>query len=197
MPHSSTVSFLNYWRGLQASPDKAPSRDSFDPARLKSLIPQMIMISTAAPGHRFRLSGGFLRSLHGYELKDTSFLDLFCPAFVDTIGTTLGISRRREQPIVLTLSAPWKTQTSDMEPEDADLFQTETVTFEICLCPMVNRYGKVDRMVGIYQTTCAAPRNPNGWLGQYTLVASKLYAPDADIKAAHLRLIASEGRRIA
>ncbi|WP_155847965.1 PAS domain-containing protein [Asticcacaulis benevestitus] len=197
MPHSSTVSLLSYWRGLQASPDKAPSRDSFDPARLKSLIPQMIMISTAQPGHRFRLSGGFLRSLHGYELKDTSFLALFCPAFVDTIVTALGISRRREQPIVLTLSAPWKTQNTDMEPEDADLFQTETVTFEICLCPMVNRYGKVDRMVGIYQTTCAAPRNPNGWLGQYTLVASKLYAPDADIKAAHLRLIASEGRRIA
>ena len=91
MPHSSTVSFLSYWRSLQIDPEKAPSREQFDPARLKSLIPQMIMISTAEPGHRFRLSGGFLRTLHGYELKDTSFLALFRPAFVDTIVTALGI----------------------------------------------------------------------------------------------------------
>ncbi|MDV6332969.1 PAS domain-containing protein [Asticcacaulis sp. 201] len=197
MPHSSTVSFLSYWRGLQASPEKAPARELFDPARLKSLVPQMMMISGTDAGHRFRLSGGFLRALHGYELKDTSFLSLFRPPFVDTIGAALALGRRREQPVLLTLTAPWKTDAPELPPEDADLFQNETVTFEILLCPMMNRYGKVDRMVGLYQTLSAAPKNPKGWLGRYTLISSKLYEPDRNVKAAHLRLVSDGGRRIA
>ena len=84
-----------------------------------------------------------------------------------------------------------------MSVEEAELFQNETVRFEVCLCPMINAYGKVDRLVGIYQTLSAMPQNPNGMLGRYTLVASKLYEPDQNTRAAHLRLITSEGRRIA
>ncbi len=197
MPHSSTVSFLSYWRGLQTEPEKAPLREHFDPARLKTLIPQMMMISTTDHSHRFRLSGGFLRALHGYELKDTSFPALFRQPFVNPVTTALMLGRRHEQPVILSLSAPWQTSHPEMSPEEAALFQNETVRFEICLCPMVNPYGKVDRLVGIYQTLSAMPQNPDGTLGRYTLVASRLYEPDQNIRAAHLHLVTSEGRRIA
>jgi len=197
VPHSSTVTFLNYWRGLQTHPDKAPLREHFDPARLKPLIPQMMMVSATDHHHRFRLSGGFLRGLHGYELKDTAFPTLFRRASASSLTTALMLARRREQPVLLSLCAPWKTSHPEMSPEELALFQTETVGFEICLCPMMNGYGKVDRLVGLYQTLSAMPYNPNGVLGRYTLDSSRLIEPEPTAKGAHLRLIASEGRRLA
>ncbi len=196
MPHSSTVSFLSYWRGLQPSPERAPARSQFDPAQLKSLIPQMIMISDAAAGYRFRLAGGFPVAFHGRELKDNSFLSLFCSPFLDTVQTAIGMSRRRQQPIILTLSAPWQT---DSSPGDmaAMASHPETVNFEIVLCPMATEAGEVDRFVGIYQTLSAPPKNPHGSVGRYTLVSARLYEPKRAIKAAHLRLVAEDGRNIA
>ncbi|MFT4075939.1 MAG: PAS domain-containing protein [Asticcacaulis sp.] len=197
MPHSSTVSFLNYWRGLQMQPDKAPLREHFDPARLKALMPQMMMVSTTDHHHRFRLSGGFLRSLHGYDLKDTAFPALFRNASLSSLTTALMLARRRELPVILSLTAPWNVSHPDMSPEELALFQTETVRLEICLCPMLNGYGKVDRMVGLYQTLSPMPRNPNGVLGRYTLEASRLIEPEPAEKISHLRLVTSDGRRIA
>ncbi len=197
MPHSSTVSFLSYWRGLQDSPDKAPARALFDPARLKSLIPQMMMIADGDHNHRFRLSGGFLVAFHGYELKDTPFLSLFQDAYADTVQTALIMSRRRQQPIVLTISAPWRSRDPATGFDETGLSRNETVTFEVCLCPMVNRDGIVDRFVGIYQTLSTPPRNPIGSIGQYTLVASRLQDPKHTAPAAHLKLVAHEGKRIA
>ncbi|MDI7774082.1 PAS domain-containing protein [Asticcacaulis sp. EMRT-3] len=197
MPHSSTVAFLSYWRGLQPEPGQAPLRERFDPSRLKHLIPQMMMISTADARHGFRLSGGFLVALHGHELKDTPFLDRFLSPFADTVAAALALSRRREQPLLLTLSAPWRTAPSATPQADLSLFQNETVSFEICLCPMRNAAGKVDRLVGIYQTLSPMPRNPNGRLGRYTLVASRLYEPERQVRAAHLQLVVIEGKRIA
>jgi hypothetical protein len=194
VPHSSTVSFLSYWRGLQSSPDKAPPRAAFDPAHLKGLIPQMIMISDAEGGHRFRLSGGFVVALHGHELKDASFAALFRQPFVDTLQTALILARRREQPLILSLSAPWHGL--DLSG-DGDTSHNDTIQFEICLCPMTNRDGVVDRFVGIYQTVSAPPRNPYGKIGQYTLVSSRLYEPRQSAKAGHLQLVAAEGKRIA
>lgn len=194
MAHSSTVSFLSYWRGLQHSPDKAPPRAAFDPANLKNLIPQMIMISDADAHHRFRLSGGFVVAFHGHEMKDTGFVDLFRQPFVDTVQTALILARRREQPLILAISAPW--QGLDLSG-DGDTSHNDTILFEICLCPMSNREGKVDRFVGIYQTLSAPPRNPYGQIGQYTLVSSRLYEPKKSVRAAHLQLVAAEGKRIA
>lgn len=194
MAHSSTVSFLSYWRGLQSSPDKAPPRAAFDPAHLKGLIPQMIMISDAEAGHRFRLSGGFVVAFHGHELKDSAFLDLFQKPFVDTAQTALLLARRREQPLVFSLSAQWHGL--DLSG-DGETSHNDTIQFEICLCPMSNREGRVDRFVGIYQTLSAPPRNPYGRIGDYTLVSSRLHEPRRSLKAGHLQLVAAEGKRIA
>lgn len=197
MPHSSTVSFLSYWRGLQPSPDRAPARSKFDPAQLKSLIPQMIMISDAAASYRFRLAGGFPVAFHGRELKDSSFLSLFRSPFLDTVQTAIGMSRRRQQPVILTLSAPWQTESALSGDAALMASQTETVNFEIVLCPMTTETGEVDRFVGIYQTLSTPPRNPLGNVGQYTLISARLYEPKRAIKAAHLRLVAEDGRNIA
>lgn len=193
MPHSSTVAFISYWRGLQAEPDRAPPRDRFDPGRLRRLIPQMIMVSTVDHRHLFRLAGGFLTSLHGRELKATPFLTLFRPAFTDAVAAALTLARRREQPLLLSVTAPWESSPRD----DDDLFQNETLGLEICLCPLANDAGRIDRMVGLCQTISAAPQRIDGRLGLYSLDAARLYAPDRDIRAAHLQLIVTDGKRIA
>ncbi len=197
MPHSSTVSFLSYWRGLQTSPDRAPARSTFDPANLKSLIPQMIMISDSDTGHRFRLSGGFVVAFHGHELKDSPFLTLFQQAFADTVQTALILSRRRQQPVILTASAPWLTRDAATGFRDDGPSRYETVSFEICLCPMTDRDGKIDRFVGIYQTLSAPPANPVGRIGKYTLCSSRLYEPKRSIRPGHLHIVATDGKRIA
>jgi hypothetical protein len=195
MAHSGTVTFLSYWRGLQTSPEQAPTRERFDPAALKSLIPQLIMLSGDDHVHRFRLAGGFVNAFHGYELKDTAFPALFRSPFIDTVHTALVMSRRREQPLLLTVSAPWRTFDSVLTEDD--LSQSDTVTFEICLCPLRGRTGQADRFVGVYQTTSAPPKNPRGSVGRYNLVSSRLYEPNRGAAAAHLRLVVAEGKRIA
>ncbi len=196
MPHSSTVSLLTYWRGLQSDPVKAPSRDRFDPGHLKSLIPQMIMISTADSGHRFRLSGGFLVAVHGYELRETSFTGLFRPPFNDALIAALQRSALRQQPLLITFSAPWQAYVAEGETADARLFHDETVRFEVCLCPMLNRYGKVDRMVGVYQSLSPMPANRHGTLGRYTLENTTLLEPEQKSTAGHLRLVVDAGQRV-
>ena len=197
MPHSSTVSFLSYWRGLQDSPDRAPSRERFDPVRLKSLVPQMLMISTIDPAYRFRLSGGFLVAFHGFELRGNSFTALFRTPFVKTVETALLMAQRRQQPLILKLSAPWMSRDAVRAGEDIALSQSETVSFEICLCPMLNRDGEVDRFVGIYQTLTPMPLNPYGAIGRYALDSARIFEHHRLVRAAHLRLVATDGRRIA
>jgi hypothetical protein len=197
VPHSSTVSFLSYWRGLQDSPDRAPPRERFDPVHLKSLVPQMLMISTVDPAYRFRLSGGFLVAFHGFELRGSSFTSLFRAPFARTLETALRMGQTRQQPLILKLSAPWLSRDLAYAGEDIPLSQSETVSFEICLCPMLNRDEEVDRFVGIYQTLTPMPSNPHGAIGRYTLDSARIFEHHRLVRAAHLRLVAMEGRRIA
>jgi len=197
VPHSSTVSFLSYWRGLQDSPDRAPPRERFDPVRLKSLVPQMLMISCVDPAYRFRLSGGFLVAFHGFELRGASFTSLFRAPFVRTLETALRAAQRRQQPLILKLSAPWLSRDAVYAGEDIPLSQSETIAFEILLCPMQNQHGEVDRFVGIYQTLSPMPVNPYGAIGRYMLESARLFEHQRLVRAAHLHLVAMEGRRIA
>lgn len=197
MPHSSTVSFLSYWRGLQDSPDRAPPRERFDPVRLKSLVPQMLMISCADTSYRFRLSGGFLVAFHGFELRGAAFPSLFRAPFARTLETALRMGQVRQQPLILTLSAPWLSRDAVRAGEDIPLSHSETVGFEILLCPMLNRDGEVDRFVGLYQTLTPMPANPYGAIGRYTLESARIFEHQRLVRAAHLRLVAMDGRRIA
>jgi hypothetical protein len=165
--------------------------------RLKSLVPQMLMISCLDPAYRFRLSGGFLVAFHGFELRGTSFTALFRTPFVKTVETALLMAKRHQQPLILKLSAPWLSRSAMYAGEDIPLSQSETVRFEICLCPMLNRDGEVDRFVGIYQTLTPMPANPHGSIGRYMLDSARLFEHHRLIRAAHLRLVAEDGRRIA
>lgn len=195
MPHSSTVAFLDYWRGLPSDGGRAPAREHFDPARLRQMMPQMIMLSTLDPRYRFRLSGGFLTALHGRELTDTFLLDRFAAPGDETAALALGLACRQEHPVLLNVSASWRGQ-SLLPPEDDALFRNDTLEAEIVLCPLRNPSGQVDRLVGLYQLLSPMPSLLRGRMGPYTLLGSRLQVLKPRARA-HLQLIAVEGRRIA
>lgn len=143
MSHSSTVSFLSYWRALQQgaaqnSPQRrenselsrlAPLRADFDPVHLKDLMPQMMMIATGGNDYRFRLTGGFLVALHGSGLKATPFTRLFAPAHEDQLKLALNMAAHRHQPLILSVSA----STS----------RNETVRMDIALAPCATDPAKL------------------------------------------------------
>lgn len=196
MPQSSTVRFISYWRGLQRDPLKAPSRAVFDPARLKPMISQMIMLSSSDNGHRFRLSGGFLTALHGKDLKESAFAALFRDPFREPLRAALRAAQNRQQPLVLNITAPWYPK-SQFDEVKLELSHSETLSVEICLCPLIGPEGRLDRFVGIYQTYGQPPSTTRGSLGDYSLLSSKIMEPKCNTVAAHLRLVSIEGQLIA
>jgi len=196
MPHSSTVAFMEYWRGLHTGAE-VPLRSRFDPARLKHLMPQMLMLSAVEPRHRFRLSGGLVNALHGRNLKDAAFLDRFPAAPADTVAASIGLACRRAQPLVITASALWRPALTPIPAEDGNLFRDEVIDLEICLCPLGNHEGKLDRLVGLYQPLSRLPRPLNGRLSLYRLTGARLHDACGGIRMPHLQLITLEGKRIA
>ncbi|MDC7677760.1 PAS domain-containing protein [Asticcacaulis machinosus] len=197
MSHSSTVSFLSYWRALQQgaaqnSPLRietpelsqlAPLRADFDPVQLKDLMPQMMMIATSGNDYRFRLTGGFLVALHGAGLKTTSFTKLFAPAHEEQLKVALNLATHRQQPLILTASAATS--------------RNETVRFDIALAPLRNASGDVDRMVGLYQPQGPIPFLRRATVTTMTLHSVRLYDPERLPRESHLRLVSVRGQLIA
>ena len=197
MSHSSTVSFLSYWRALQQgaaqnSPLRredcelsrlAPLRADFDPVHLKDLMPQMMMIATAGNDYRFRLTGGFLVALHGSGLKATQFTRLFAPAHEDQLKLALNMAAHRHQPLILNVSAATS--------------RNETVRMDIALAPLRNGSGEVDRMVGLYQPKGPIPFLRRATVTAMTLHTVKLYDPERLPRESHLRLVSVKGQLIA
>ncbi|MDC7685249.1 PAS domain-containing protein [Asticcacaulis sp. BYS171W] len=194
MAHNSTAQFLTAWRGLQDTPQKAPARDAFDPTRMKTLMPQMLMLAAGdhrTGGFNFRLAGGFIEQLHGPGLKGSDFTALFAPAFQAPLIVALTSARHREQPLLLCVT----TEVGD-----------DLLSAEILLTPLRNQDGLIDRFVGLYQPLGPQPdafrleahydtNLPRA--GRLSLKSARLQTADAPAFPAHLRLVSIEGRLIA
>lgn len=195
MTHSSTLAFMDYWRSLRVGNDLAPLRQRFDPVRLKPLMPQMLMLS-AEPRHRFRLSGGLIGAMHGGDLKDRVFLDLYRTACHDSVAASLALACRRGQPVLLTQSAPWRARFAPTSDETG-LFRDEVIDFEICLCPLSTPEGRIDRLVGLFQPLSRLPQPLQGRLAAWRLDSARLHDGHGAQRVPHLQLITLEGKRIA
>jgi hypothetical protein len=199
--HSSTLSFLSYWRALQQGAAQnstqklstrrdeteisraAPLRADFDPVQLKDLMPQMMMIATAGNDYRFRLTGGFLVALHGAGLKTTPFTKLFAPAHEEQLKVALNLAAHRQQPLILTASATTSGN--------------ETVRLDIAIAPLRNASGEVDRLVGLYQPKGPIPFLRRATVTAMTLHTVRLYDPERLPRESHLRLVSVKGQLIA
>src|SRR5690606_25602079 len=101
------LAFINYWQSLQISPDHAPARAGFDPAQLKPVVGQMIMLSATEKGLPFRLAGEFATRLHGRDLRQAPFTSLFRETFHFPLLAALRQSLRGARPLVLTVDSEW------------------------------------------------------------------------------------------
>jgi len=73
--------FLSYWRELQADETPVPLRQSFNPMRLKGLLPFVFLIEVLAPDDlHVRLSGTALDMASYGQMSGHNFLDLCDPA---------------------------------------------------------------------------------------------------------------------
>jgi hypothetical protein len=189
MAQNSTDVFLGYWRALQTDAGQAPLRKIFDPASLKPMVSQMLMIGGGATQYRFRLSGGFLVNLHGQELRDVSILSLFHPSCHQGLRTSLMLALRQERPLILSA----KCRTS----------RYEEFTLDILLAPLREPTGEAERMVGLYVPTSDVPKMTGQKIERFnlmqsqTLSADEMPEPRPNGTKDFPRLVSVEGRQIA
>jgi hypothetical protein len=189
MAQNSTDVFLGYWRALQTDAGQAPTRNTFDPAVLKPLVSQMLMIGSGRTQYRFRLSGGYLVNLHGHELKDVSLLSLFHVACHQGLRTSLMLALRQERPLILSA----KGRTS----------RAEEFTLDILLAPLREKNGDVERMVGLYVPTSDMPHMTGQKVERFNLMQSQILSADEMPEERPFgakdgpRLVSVEGRLIA
>ncbi|MCJ9428670.1 PAS domain-containing protein [Kordiimonas marina] len=73
--------FLSYWRELQVAETPVPQRQTFNPMRLKGLLPFVFLIEVRAPDDlHVRLSGTALDAAFHGQMSGHNFLDLCDPA---------------------------------------------------------------------------------------------------------------------
>ena len=137
MSHSNTQRLTDYWH-RQRGAGLAPLRASVDPTDFADLLPQVFILGRQAAGrYSFRLSGGLLKDLHGRELRQADFIDLWGEA--DRIGLQAGMEAALRHGRAMVIDAAGATE----EGQDA--------RFEILLAPMISASGQADRFLGLYQ----------------------------------------------
>lgn len=144
MKHASTREMFQYWNKCRGR-RHAPERDDIDPAALRRVLADCLVLSIDRPaGHPFRLAGTRLCALFCCELKGEPFADLWDamsrPLIEDLIGT-------------VTSEAVGVVAGATGHGEDP-------VSLELMLLPLAQR-GRLDmRLIGVL-----APLAMPYWLG--------------------------------
>jgi hypothetical protein len=183
---ADTDLFLRHWRDIKTKAREAPNRRDFDPAKLKSCLPSLMMLEQTGPDYVFRLSGGSLVHLHGRELRGESFISLFTKSSQIEISACLQASMVRQIPLNLSVQA----HTS----------KGKSISLTITLAPLCNDYGVTDRLVGLYEAKEELPVLINQKIMVLNLISSHLLrhveVEMTDYIGAPLRLVASHGQRL-
>lgn len=181
MFHSNTERLIDYWRSRRGT-EQAPPRAAIDPADIPALLPQVLMLGRLGPGqYRVRLGGGFLAELHGRELRDTDFLNLWEPAARTPLQMALEAVRRHPEPLVIEAEAR---------------VGVGVMRLEIALAPLRGPTGQIDRLIGLYQPIAPAVALKGGVIGALRIV-NIAAASRIGNSFPRLRLAAQGGRQIA
>ena len=187
MSHSNTQRLTDYWRRRRTE-GLAPLRCNVDPCEFADLLPQVFILGRQAAGrYGFRLSGGLLEDLHGYDLRGAEFLSLWASVDRPNLQAAIESALRRGHAIVV---------------ESKGLtIEGFSARFEILLAPMISNTGQVDRLLGLYQPVSPLQRLCGRPVEHLSVerVLTLNHGPDAF--QAHLfprlRLAAIDGRQIA
>lgn len=175
MFHSGTQTLIDHWTALPQA-ERIPARSAFDPMRLGVLVPQLFSADRTASGARLRLAGGWIERTHGQTLAGTEWLDLWREAARPMVAAAILQTFREARPVVLVAEADGLTG-----------------PLEIVLVPLRNASGQADRLLGLYQPTHAADRNPDG----IRRMSARLSVAVGRTARPTLALAAVDGRRIA
>jgi len=187
MSHSNTERLTDYWRRRRGT-GLVPLRSSVDPCDFADLLPQVFILGRHAVGrYGFRLSGGLLEDLHGYDLRRAEFISQWTNVDRPNLQAAMESALRRGHAIVV------ESKGHTVEGFSARL--------EILLAPMISNTGQVDRFLGLYQPVSPLQRLCGRPIERLSVerVLSLTQSPDA--VQAHpfprLRLAAIDGRQIA
>lgn len=189
MAQNDTQTFLTYWRSLRPETDQAPERGAFDPVKVRSLVPQLMMLS-ARDGFRFRLAGEVVERMHGLGLKECDFSRLFDPEHQAAVVAALTAARYREQALRLTTLTRVGEETLEIE----------------CLLAPLRTNGLITRFVGLYAPLSPLPatfqdealfEDSRPLAGRMWLTAAELIDDTKARSRSQLRLIVLNGREVA
>jgi hypothetical protein len=180
MAHSSTQTLIDYWQARRLG-QSAPSRASIDPMDFPRLLPQVFIVGRKAPGeYVFRLVGGFIAELHGYDLRGHDFTTLWAQNARTPLKSALEFARRQAEPVHVVADVQAGVQTLPME-----------ITF----LPLTNAEDVVDRFMGFYQPTAPVARLRGQTADRLALITLGGQLPD-DADQPRIRLVAVAGQRV-
>ncbi|HEY8618355.1 PAS domain-containing protein [Phenylobacterium sp.] len=181
MFHSNTEQMIAYWTA-RATPGRAPSRASVQPADFRHLMPQVFVLGREGRGqYPFRLAGGFVGDLHRRDLRGVGALALWSELDRLRLQTALEEVRLRPEPLVAH---------AEVQTDGASL------PMEVLFAPLVAHDGGPDRYLGLYQPLSMVAR----LMGRPALelsVRRLRRAGAANEEAPRVRLAAIGGRRVA
>jgi hypothetical protein len=179
MLHSNTERLIDYWRERKRGAF-SPSRSTIDPTEISGLLPQVFILGRAAPGRFvFRLAGGLVTQVHGRDLRQLDFLEVWTGDERPRLAAALEAARRGCEPIVAVAEARSSGGSAPIE---------------LTLAPLLAETAPQDRVLGLYQ-----PLEPLAPLNEEPAELSLRQISSAAERAAppRLRLAALDGRQIA
>jgi hypothetical protein len=177
MFHSNTELLIDYWRSLTGGRG-APPRGEIDPACFASLAPRTFVAAREHGEVRFRFAGEQLIDLHGRQLRGEAVVQLWRLVHRRRLAWLIEAALAAGEPLVVAAET-WTDEAA-------------RIRLEVLFAPLANRLGAVDRCLGLYQLIGGFWPGP---IGELALAGP--YGVADESPAAHLRLAAVDGRRIA
>ena len=182
MSHSNTARMIDYWTARRGDAP-APARAQIDPADFSDVITQAFIIGRERLGvYPFRLAGGLVEDLHRRTLLGYDMLSLWSAG--DRPRIQAAIEAALNSGDALIVQALERT------------LQGHEARLELLLAPLADSYGRINRLLGLYQPTSPLFRLQNEPIERLFL-QNIAYADNGQAIPSPLRIAAVDGRRIA
>ncbi len=139
MQHETNRVLFAYWDQLRNG-RIAPKRNEIDPARISTILPQVMMLDCQTPGNYcFRIAGTKLCRYFDAELRGYNFLNLWHP-----------FDRKSMRDKLAAISEHGNPATFDVQSHNTF---GETVFSELLILPLTRPDGKIYRLLGAWSLT--------------------------------------------
>ncbi|WP_158259897.1 PAS domain-containing protein [Phyllobacterium phragmitis] len=154
MKHDGTAELLAYWNRIREK-RPAPERTEIEPAAIRRRLPDIFILESPENAEtRFRLAGTRLCTIHGGELRNSSFLSLW--------------SEEDRAAIDQLLHTVFESKAAAVIDHEAKSLSGRRSTFETLLLPLAGAASEA-RLIG-----SMIALDPAYWLGADRIVESSV-----------------------